>query len=395
MKGKFAGCSMSIYGNILPGATKLASLKIDLSKEARQRLKWFTYYENHNRNAELTCRHFGISKRTFYKWKRRFNPFYLETLESYSRKPKRLRKSQIPWQTIDLILKLRDHYPVWSKYKLEAIINNQERLLKAIKTLPLKIQEELKNNLSCLSFLPKLSVSSIGRLLKAKGRIKEKESQRRKRAAKRKRLRLPKDFKVSFFGDLVAFDTKHFYLPWGEKRYQFQAIDIFGKKKFSYNFKTCSSKNGRKFFLMAEKHLPFPIKNALTDGGPEFQDKFDRLLKEKSIPHYYTYPNTPKQNSVCERSIQTDIYEFYNHGNLIPDLDKQNQELLLWNRIYEDIRPHQALGFLTPNEYYEKCKQRKISLKAIYIRCLKNPETVYHVLDQDIDLTKNFFICYT
>ena len=27
-------------------------------------------------------------------------------------------------------------------------------------------------------------------------------------------------------------------------------------------------------------------------------------------------------------------------------------KLLAWNHVYEDIRPHEALGYLTPNEFY-------------------------------------------
>ncbi len=60
MKGRYNGCTMSIYGSIIPGARRLASIP-ELSKKARQRLKWFDYYNSHGHNACLTCRHFDIS----------------------------------------------------------------------------------------------------------------------------------------------------------------------------------------------------------------------------------------------------------------------------------------------------------------------------------------------
>ena len=41
---------------------------------AKQRLKWLDCYQAHGENASLTCRYFGISRQTFYRWKRRFNP---------------------------------------------------------------------------------------------------------------------------------------------------------------------------------------------------------------------------------------------------------------------------------------------------------------------------------
>ena len=67
---------------------------------ARQRVKWMDYYEAHGRNAALTCRYpsaplrtcFGISRQTFYRWKRLYNPYHLSSVEERSHRPKRLRQ---------------------------------------------------------------------------------------------------------------------------------------------------------------------------------------------------------------------------------------------------------------------------------------------------------------
>ncbi len=38
------------------------SVKLDLSKKAKLRLKWMIYYQTKaNKNVSLTCRHFGIT----------------------------------------------------------------------------------------------------------------------------------------------------------------------------------------------------------------------------------------------------------------------------------------------------------------------------------------------
>jgi len=37
-----------------------------LSKQARLRLKWLIYYYKHGKNASLTSRYYGISRKTFY-----------------------------------------------------------------------------------------------------------------------------------------------------------------------------------------------------------------------------------------------------------------------------------------------------------------------------------------
>jgi transposase len=51
----------------------LEKIPLDLSKDAQKRLKWFDYYHLHGGNARLTCRYFGISPQTFYRWKARYN----------------------------------------------------------------------------------------------------------------------------------------------------------------------------------------------------------------------------------------------------------------------------------------------------------------------------------
>ena len=38
----------------------------ELSKQARLRLKWLIYYYKHGKNASLTSRYYGISRKTFY-----------------------------------------------------------------------------------------------------------------------------------------------------------------------------------------------------------------------------------------------------------------------------------------------------------------------------------------
>jgi transposase len=38
------------------------------------------YYRTHGRNAAQTCQRFGISRQTFYRWKRRLDPACLFSL---------------------------------------------------------------------------------------------------------------------------------------------------------------------------------------------------------------------------------------------------------------------------------------------------------------------------
>ena len=80
---------MHIKSATVSGISRLAPIA-ELSKQAKQRLKWFGYYREHGGNARLTCRHFDISPQTFppeADWKRRYSPRDLKTWEDRSRRP--------------------------------------------------------------------------------------------------------------------------------------------------------------------------------------------------------------------------------------------------------------------------------------------------------------------
>ena len=71
---------MQIRSGKVPRACQLARSGCELSRAARLRLLWMDFYRTHGRNAALTCRRFGISRQTFYRWKRRFDPHNLSSL---------------------------------------------------------------------------------------------------------------------------------------------------------------------------------------------------------------------------------------------------------------------------------------------------------------------------
>src|SRR3989344_6062359 len=92
--------------NILP--TKQIKA-VSLSKEALKRLTWIDWYFNHCKNAELTCRHFGISKSVFYRWFHRYDKKNLKTLEfdTKLRRPHRLREMTTNPKILKLIYDIR------------------------------------------------------------------------------------------------------------------------------------------------------------------------------------------------------------------------------------------------------------------------------------------------
>lgn len=328
MKGS-VGTTTSIYHTRLPHQRRLERMGrcLDLSREARVRLTWLGHYKKH-KNAKVTCRRFGIAKSTLYKWVKRYIERGPRGLEDLSRTPKRRRTSTIPWQTVDLIVAIRKEQPAWSKHKIAVILARDHGI--------------------------RLSASTVGRILKRKGLYDERVSRKRSKAAKRRKQRLRAEWwmKHAFPGCLIQIDTKHLRFA-GKKFYQFTAIDCFSRIAFCRAYSSVGSHCARAFLEEVKAYLPFSLLALQTDNGAEFLRHFDQATEEELITHYFSHPYCPKENAHVERKIQTTKYELwaFKEAHTVKDLNDLLDE---WNYIYNYVRPHQSLGYLTPMEFYQE-----------------------------------------
>ncbi len=316
---------------ILPEAKTLLRI-LAISPETKRRLKWLDWYFAHGNNARLTCRHFDISPDTFYHWKKRFKPGCLLTLESHSRKPKNFRQSQIPKRTLDLVIKLRREDMALSKYKLSQILLREYQI--------------------------SLSSSSVNRILGKFGLIKQANLSRDIKRRKRinyviPRIRAARELRYQQPGYLIQIDTKHLIIL-GRKFYQFNAIDCYSRFSFSQAYTTASSFTAKDFLSRLTSHFPFKIRSIQTDNGSEYLLYFHQECQRRKITHYFSHPQTPKDNALVERLIQSTEYELWLFDEtLIPEIGYLNQKLSFWIGRYNTYRPHQSLNYLTPMEYYQ------------------------------------------
>lgn len=108
-----------------PVRARLARTGKDLSREARVRLEWMDFYRR-TENVARTCRHFGISRQTFYRWQRRYDAMNLATLEPRFHRPDRRRQPTWSPRMADRVLALRQRYPRWGKDKLAILLRQQQ-----------------------------------------------------------------------------------------------------------------------------------------------------------------------------------------------------------------------------------------------------------------------------
>jgi transposase InsO family protein len=65
-------------------------------------------------------------------------------------------------------------------------------------------------------------------------------------------------------------------------------------------------------------------------------------------------PHSPKLNGHVERAHRTHTEEFYEVADLCWTVVELNREALAWERVYNTVRPHQALGYKTPKQFLEE-----------------------------------------
>jgi transposase InsO family protein len=343
MKGRYSGRRMTIYGSILPGAISIARsalLTDKLTERAKFKIKVLDWHRKYGNNVSLTARHFGLGRMTMHRWLKEIKHYGPIGLNEKSRRPKNTRKTTTSWNIVIRIVQLRKQYPAWSKYKIKALLRREDIYV---------------------------SASTIGRVLKRRGLIDKKVSRKRKKAALRPKARFPKGLSISQPGDMVQMDTKYIMLPGGRKFYQFTAIDVLTKKRVLRVYPSESSRNGAHFLKECIRGFPFLIKAVQTDNGSPFLKEFDKTCKELNLPHYYIYPRTPKQNTYVERSHRSDKREFYQQGNVYSILSVMQRKIKEREDIWNNVRPHEALGQLTPSEYFWRLQTTKLPTKDVII----------------------------
>ena len=328
---------MRIISGVVSGFSRLARIE-ELSKEAARRLKWFDYYHSHGCNARLTCRHFDISPQTFYRWKKRYKPHNLKSLESHSCRPKRIRQPTYSVELVIAVQRLREEFPRWGKDKLVVLLHRQGHIC---------------------------STSTVGRIitrLKARGVLKEAirnhVSAHRKGVSRPFGIRKPKECEVSQPGDLIHLDTLDLRALPGVVLKHFTACDVISRWDVVNVYHRATASTACHFLDELEARMPFPIRAVQVDGGAEFEADFELECQRRNIRLFILPPRSPELNGYVERAHCTHTEELYELTENSFELTELRIDLMRWEETYNRIRPHQALGYLTPLEFIEQWQEK-------------------------------------
>lgn len=305
--------------------------QVDLSRRARARLDYLAWQRAEGASVALTCRHFAIARSTFYRWQARYDASSLASLEDRPSRPIRRRRPSWTLAQLAAVKELRMRYPRWGKDKLAVLLARDGVTM---------------------------SVSMVGRILARLAHTGELHEPRFSTISARKRrpirpwaVRKPRDWSIAQPGDVVQLDTLDVRPLPDLVLKQFTARDVVSRWDVVELGRSASATAAVRVLDALAARMPFPVRAIQVDNGSEFMAGFEAACAQRGIRLFVLPPRSPKLNGCVERANRTHTEEFYEVTEAEPELEPLAAALLAWEHTYNTVRPHQALGYLTPAEY--------------------------------------------
>ena len=282
--------------------------------------------ERSGKTVSDVCIAFGVSRETWYKWKRRYDTSGLDGLKNQSRRPHNIKYVKVTGELEKIILELR--------------LNSRFG--------PRRIKFRLKRKYGV-----SLGTKTIYNLLK----------KHKLNVLSVKLKRKYKRFEMKHPNELVQMDTKGpFYLKASRSKHYFiHAIDDCSRKVVS---KWCNRRSSEEALSVLKEWVELhnkPMK-VMHDGGKEFtSNKFKNFLilngiKDKQIPKGY-----PQEQGKVEAYNKIVIAEFLQVEELIDEKDgAEKYESFVNSYNYE--REHGGINGMTPVEKFIKCLKQPIMI---------------------------------
>jgi len=286
-------------------------------RDIKRKLRVFAYAEEIG-NVSKACRYFGISRETFYKWKRSYAVRGDNGLINSKPCPEN-PKLRTPSHIEEKIIHLRKTYHL-GQLRISWYLERYH----GIKISPTGVYHVLKRN--GLNRLPRNA---------------------------KKRTVLTKRYEKQVPGHHIQVDVKFLIFKGKDgkklKRYQYTAIDDATRIRALKIYTRHTQANAVRFIDYVIGKFPFRIHTVRTDNGHEFQSRFHWHVEDLGIRHVYIKPRKPNLNGKVERSHLTDEQEFYQLLSYTDDVDLQ-KKLKVWEDFYNLNRPHFSLKGKTPYE---------------------------------------------
>ena len=297
-----------------------------------QRVRFISEYLNQYFPFSELCNQFEISRKTGYKWVKRYREHGSLGLADRLRKPRHC-PHKTEGKIIESIKRIRLKHPHWG---------------------PKKLLVRLKKYHPGWMFP---AISATADILKREGLIKA-----GKRRLRRKHPGCPKT-RSENPNDIWTADYKgHFKMKNGKYCYPLTVCDMHSRYLLGCEaHEAISLKESKKYFTKLFKKFGLP-ERIRTDNGVPFASSAIARLSCLSVwwinlgiyPEQIE-PGKPQQNGKHERMHRT----LKKEATLPPEynLRAQQHRFNLFQKEYNDIRPHEALDMKTPKDIYKTSKK--------------------------------------
>ena len=312
------------------------------SKTVEDLRKEFVLAQQECDNFSSLCREFGITRKTGYKWKERYENG--ETLSDLSRKPATVaNKTDV--DTEKLIVSLRTENPGWGAKKLKQVLERQGYSIPSAKT--------------------------VNNILHRYGCISSDESAKHKPYIRFEKERCNEMWQTDFKGEFKMADNNYCF-----------PLNIFDDHsrfviKIAPSLTTANTVIPTFRSAFEEFGLPDSI---LSDNGAQFAGfrqgftQFEKWLMNHDVLPVHGRIKHPQTQGKIERFHRTMKNELLKHV-VMQDINDANRQFQLWREKYNTLRPHEALGMKCPADIYIPSKKNYTDTVTPY-----DYGTQYHVI---------------
>lgn len=264
------------------------------------------------------CRQYGISRKTGYKWIKRGK--LGQRLADASRCPHR-QPSKTAKETEQHIIAVRKAYPAWGGKTIRSVLET-----------------------AGLQGLP--SVKTCNNILKRNGLIDPEESKKHTACQRFERENCNELWQIDFKGD--------FLLGNGVRCFPLDILD--DHSRFCIRTEPKSSATGVKETVLSA-FREFGLPNAiLSDNGAQFSGfrggytQFERFLMDLDVCPIHGRIMHPQTQGKIERFHRTMKQELLR--DIPKDMDRAREAFAQWRWLYNEVRPHSAIGMKPPASIY-------------------------------------------
>lgn len=293
-------------------------------------------------NIAEACRQYGISRKTGYKWLKRYEMEGMSGLADRSRRPKN-NPFEVSGNVVLELIRLRHEHPYWGPKKLRALLTKE-----GVR------RDELPSEATIMRILRRAGLTES----KGRGRPRKWKSEGDMSEASKPNEVWTVDFKGWWrvrdgrrCEPLTVRDLYSRYIlclrPM-EKRNTEEVQAVFERIFERYGLPDAiRSDNGAPFASITGLH-------GLTRLSAWWRTLGIRLNRTK--------PGHPQDNGAHERMHRDLAIEI--EGTPSNTLEEETERLECWRFEYNTIRPHEALGMKTPGDIYRRSTRRMADIQS-------------------------------